>query len=234
MEQAHFVPGSRIGRGIGFFKAMVLVGLVACPNQVLGGIHSVVVESVNLCSVSITVTGWLSNSCWGADQASIVVDAGESDPTVIHIQVEAVDSWEPGYACLAVIIPYEFVWHLPSLSGGQYHVETAENRTSLRNPGTSSASSDFEVSDNCCCAGRVGDANGSGSDEPTVGDVSAMIDAKFISGTCDGILACLAEADINQSGGAAPSCDDIAIGDISVLIDYLFITGTPLGLPDCL
>jgi len=85
-----------------------------------------------------------------------------------------------------------------------------------------------------CCSNRVGDANGNGGDEPDVGDVSVMIDAKFITGTCDGITVCLAEADINQSGGATPTCDDITIGDISTLIDYLFITGPSIVLPDCL
>ena len=85
-----------------------------------------------------------------------------------------------------------------------------------------------------CCVGRVGNANGAGGDEPTIGDVSVLIDAKFITGTCDGILSCLAEADINQSGGISPTCDDITIGDISILIDYLFITGPTLGLPECL
>ena len=44
----------------------------------------------------------------------------------------------------------------------------------------------------------------------------------------------LEEADVNQSGGANPTCDDITISDISILIDYLFITGTGLGLADCL
>ncbi len=83
-----------------------------------------------------------------------------------------------------------------------------------------------------CCNGRVGDANGIGGDEPTIGDVSALIDAKFISGSCTGILSCLPEADVNQSGGTNPTCDDITIGDISVLIDNLFITAKPL--PNCL
>lgn len=64
-----------------------------------------------------------------------------------------------------------------------------------------------------------------GEDEPTIGDVSVMIDAKFITGTCDGILDCMDEADINQSGGASPDCEDVTIGDISILIDYLFIIG---------
>jgi PKD repeat protein len=85
-----------------------------------------------------------------------------------------------------------------------------------------------------CCRDRVGDANGLGDDEPTIGDVSVLIDAKFITGTCDGILDCFAEADVNQSGGPDPNCDDITIGDISTLIDYLFITGSSLGLAECL
>ncbi len=92
------------------------------------------------------------------------------------------------------------------------------------------------IPDGCdgCCVDRVGDANGLGGDEPTIGDISVMIDAKFITGTCDGILSCMTEADINQSGGMGADCDDITIGDISTLIDYLFITGSELGLPDCL
>jgi len=85
-----------------------------------------------------------------------------------------------------------------------------------------------------CCQVRVGDANSSGDDEPTIGDVTVLIDAKFIAGTCSGIISCVMEADINQSGGLAATCDDISIGDITVLIDYLFITGPSLGLPNCL
>jgi len=93
-----------------------------------------------------------------------------------------------------------------------------------------------------CCEGRVGDANGTGGEEPTIGDISVMIDALFISGSCDGAIECLAEADVNRSGGPAPICDDLTIGDISILIDYLFIHGAydpvsnPSGvqLPECL
>ncbi|MEW5794837.1 MAG: hypothetical protein AB1772_00620 [Candidatus Zixiibacteriota bacterium] len=85
-----------------------------------------------------------------------------------------------------------------------------------------------------CCDGRVGDANLSGDDEPTIGDVTIMIDAKFISITCENLILCLAESDVNQSGGANPTCMDISIGDITILIDYLFITGPTLGLPECI
>jgi|GEM_PF-266377 len=86
-----------------------------------------------------------------------------------------------------------------------------------------------------CCEDRVGDANGSGEDEPTISDVAVMIDAKFITGTCEGIIQCLTEADVNQSGGTDPTCDDVTISDISMLIDYLFITGPETAtLPECL
>jgi len=83
------------------------------------------------------------------------------------------------------------------------------------------------------CVGRVGDANCSDNDEPTIGDITYMIDKKFIS-TVDPCWCNLLEADINQSGGASPTPEDITIGDISILIDYLFITGQSLGLPDCI
>ncbi|MEW5794833.1 MAG: carboxypeptidase-like regulatory domain-containing protein [Candidatus Zixiibacteriota bacterium] len=84
-----------------------------------------------------------------------------------------------------------------------------------------------------CCQVRVGDANQSGEDEPTIGDVTVMIDAKFITGSCTGVLPCLPEADINLSAVSQPTCEDISIGDITILIDYLFITGPALGLPSC-
>ncbi len=102
------------------------------------------------------------------------------------------------------------------------------------NPGQDDADSDG-IGDICesCCSLRVGDANSLGGDEPTIGDVSAMIDAKFIGGTCTDVIGCLAEADVNLSGSANPTCEDITIGDISILIDYLFITGPSLALPEC-
>ncbi|MCD6249107.1 MAG: hypothetical protein J7J98_02085 [candidate division Zixibacteria bacterium] len=91
----------------------------------------------------------------------------------------------------------------------------------------------YDTPSQTCCVQRVGDADGLNGDEPTIGDLTVMIDAKFISGYCDGIIACLAEADINLSGGADPTCDDITMGDIAILQDYLFITGSSLGLDDC-
>jgi sugar lactone lactonase YvrE len=88
------------------------------------------------------------------------------------------------------------------------------------------------IGDACesCCVGQVGDANASGDDAPTIGDVTVMIDMLFINGT---EVACVAEADVNVSGGLDPTPADVTIGDVTMLIDHLFITGASLILPDC-
>ena len=83
--------------------------------------------------------------------------------------------------------------------------------------------------DPSCCTGIVGDANYDGGYEPTISDISVMVDHLFITGIP---LTCYEEADVNQSGGISPTASDITIGDISTLVDYLFISGTPL--PNCI
>jgi hypothetical protein len=91
------------------------------------------------------------------------------------------------------------------------------------------------IGDACCCVGRVGDANGSGDEQPTIGDISIIIDALFIR-TDWSAIPCPAEADVNQSGGVNARPANITIGDISMLTDYLFISGPQTfgPLPDCL
>ena len=82
-----------------------------------------------------------------------------------------------------------------------------------------------------CCAGKVGDVNGVGGDEPTIGDISSLIDFLFISTQQPD---CLEEADVNLSGTLQhPPLDwsDVTIGDISTLIDHVFIDHPPLA--DC-
>ena len=92
---------------------------------------------------------------------------------------------------------------------------------------------DDDIGDVCCCVGSVGDANGEGGEKPTIGDIIAIIDMLFVSDD-PAVVACLAEADVTQNGGATPEPGDVTIGDVTYLIDYLFVTGESLGLPDCL
>ena len=114
-------------------------------------------------------------------------------------------------------------------------ISTSLDTEANRICGTSDSFSPFLiVAKTSCCSGRVGDANMSGEDEPTISDVSTLIDALFLTGTCEGVIQCFEEADVNQSGGLNPDCEDLTITDVSILIDYLFITGSELGLADCL
>jgi len=106
--------------------------------------------------------------------------------------------------------------------------------------GCDSCPEDRNPEQGCCCF-RVGDANGVDGDEPTIGDVSLIIDALFITATEAPLTtppACMDEADINLSSQESPAhwppaYDDITVGDISALINYMFITGPSLGLPEC-
>lgn len=82
-----------------------------------------------------------------------------------------------------------------------------------------------------CCIRGVGNVDGSFENEPTIADISAMINMLYITGEQ---VSCLTEADINQSGGCFPTRADITLGDIAALIDYLFINGPAVALPECL
>ncbi|MEW5796983.1 MAG: hypothetical protein AB1772_11565 [Candidatus Zixiibacteriota bacterium] len=82
-----------------------------------------------------------------------------------------------------------------------------------------------------CCRGIVGNVTCDPQESISISDITLLVDFLFIS---QQPLCCLAEADVNQSGGVDPTELDISIVDITILIDYLFITGPSLGLPECL
>jgi len=76
-----------------------------------------------------------------------------------------------------------------------------------------------------CCLGQVGDINGQGGDEPTISDVVTIVDHLFVSGRA---IACIEEADVNQSGGENPTEADITISDVVALVDHLFVSRAAL------
>ena len=116
--------------------------------------------------------------------------------------------------------------------------DACDNCPNEYNPGQEDIDGN-DIGDVCegCCNGRVGDANGEGDypDEVTLGDIMLMVDVKFISCDCSK-LPCIPEADVNQDGGATPTCEDhVTLGDIMYLVDFLFISGPENStLPECL
>jgi len=107
-------------------------------------------------------------------------------------------------------------------SGACYsYVVVAESTPSTYSPASEIAQIDLSV----CCVGQVGNVNASPSDEPTIGDILMLVDHLFISYT-DPI--CMAEADVNQSGGLKPTRNDLSLVDISTLVNHLFIDYKPL------
>ncbi|MCX6833784.1 MAG: hypothetical protein NTW07_01395 [candidate division Zixibacteria bacterium] len=74
----------------------------------------------------------------------------------------------------------------------------------------------------------VGNVNGISTypNEVTISDVQLLVFAKSISAlACTQNISCLAEADLNQSGGAHQRCSDVTISDIQTLVYHSFITG---------
>jgi hypothetical protein len=84
-------------------------------------------------------------------------------------------------------------------------------------------------SDPTCCQGSVGDVDCDQDDDADLADIMALIDFLFLGGPSP---CCMAEADIDQSGGQGPAKVHISLGDVAWLIDHLYISNQPL--PVCL
>jgi hypothetical protein len=111
----------------------------------------------------------------------------------------------------------------PNVDSGECYsyVIVAESTPAMYSPASEIAQVDLSQ----CCIGQVGDLNGIGGDEPTLGDIMVLIDHLYISYTDP---ACMTEADVNQSGGLNPTWDDLTLLDVFILIDHLFINYGPL------
>jgi hypothetical protein len=111
----------------------------------------------------------------------------------------------------------------PNVDSGECYsyIIMAESTPATYSPASEIAQVDLSQ----CCVGQVGDLNGIGGDEPSLGDIMVLIDHLFISLTDP---ECMTEADVNQSGGLNPTWDDLTLVDVMILIDHLFINFGPL------
>jgi len=140
---------------------------------------------------------------------------------------------------LAVLTTYVYDITLPAAEKLTFYTAyvSISDDESIKTDQTSSISDVNEIIQNVrnwyaenmragCCVGHVGDANGEGGDEPTIGDINALISAIYTNQVDDAIAECFQEADVNQSGGMTPVYpDDFTITDINLLIEYLYIKG---------
>ncbi len=93
-------------------------------------------------AVSLSVAGWLPDSCWSLGDYSVTVG-----PFSILVDIDSIDEWLPGLVCLQYVIPYGFVWEFGALAPGHYVVTVRETRYSLREPGVDTATVEFDVTD---------------------------------------------------------------------------------------
>ncbi|MDD3731774.1 MAG: PKD domain-containing protein [candidate division Zixibacteria bacterium] len=75
-----------------------------------------------------------------------------------------------------------------------------------------------------CCEGVTGDADCS-DNEPDISDITRLISFLYLQGS---ELCCVAEADVDTSGGSNPTVSDVDIADITFLIAHLYLDGRAL------
>ncbi len=89
------------------------------------------------------------------------------------------------------------------------------------NPDQADSSSDGK-GDACdgCCIKLTGNADCSASEDPDISDITRLISFLYLQ---DPELCCVAEADVDNSGGSSPTVGDVDISDITYLIDHLYL-----------
>lgn len=79
------------------------------------------------------------------------------------------------------------------------------------------------AADGGCCVGRRGDLDGEGDpSQPTLGDLTVLIDHLFISLTP---LTCWEEGNMDESQPEGPG--SVTLGDLTIIIDALFVSLSP-------
>lgn len=125
------------------------------------------------------------------------------------------------------LLPGERYW--VSVTAGDYGSRLAHAIPRESSIGANVIAAVPTYSDPHCCVGKVGNADCGSNDIASITDVFVLIHYLFIDGPAP---CCLAEADLDQSGGADPMPAHITLSDVAALIDHLFIGFQPL--PDCI
>ncbi|HUU46881.1 MAG TPA: hypothetical protein VM118_14230 [Acidobacteriota bacterium] len=107
-------------------------------------------------TVVLHVEGIFSDGCWGVTSHLVTRDG-----STITVDIDAGDAWQPGWACILIIVEYALTDTLGTLPAGSYTVDVREHHESLRDPETEYASFAFAVTGDtplclCPCHGDVG------------------------------------------------------------------------------
>ena len=110
---------------------MALLGSFAAPaGALISGLEVIPAYPTASDSVTVRVSGWLSDPCWKVVSVACGAVAGEN----IGISLWAQDSWRPGLSCVTLAIPYDATCRLGRLLPGDYLVTFIEYHNSLRQP----------------------------------------------------------------------------------------------------
>jgi hypothetical protein len=91
--------------------------------------------------VTIEVSGYYEDSCWEVGP----YQCGMLQGFTINLATIGYDSWQPGWVCLPVIVPYSFACEYGPLEAGHYVVDFIEEHWSMRDPSSSARTVEFDV-----------------------------------------------------------------------------------------
>ncbi len=83
--------------------------------------------------IYIYVYGAFGDGCWSVDPFQETV-CEQTGPGQLRMTFQAVDTWEPGIVCPAVVVEYMVYGHFDPLEPDSYTLTIVEERTSLRDP----------------------------------------------------------------------------------------------------
>jgi hypothetical protein len=98
---------------------------------------------------TITVEGHFSDGCW------MVTDSDrQRTDNIFRVSIYAHDAWQPGTACVTILVPYLIEWPVGKLAKGNYEILVYEYHNSLRDPTTEFLQKSLTVTSD-----KLGDTN---------------------------------------------------------------------------